>query len=659
MIAKTALFPAIAAESPRKDDDRTERGGAGFGSLLEEQLRDPAAEAGGPPIPKAPAREGAHADAPTAAVLRSALEAQTPPTTGATDGDAPATIAREASTPGTAEATEDDAAAPMPPVAPANPPPAPQAPVAAAPLPIPLLVAPPLGADIAKASPGTDAPSTDEAKASLAGPDGAAMSDHVAGVPTRAPSRGAAQVAFAGRAPGSTHADAAPARAKIAEKADKSHPSPGGDMAAVAPPAIAAVPAHAPAPATDIRATADQAHAAADLSPGPRARTAMRATPLMHDARITAPDSDPSAREPGVEDVDPADASPLPPEAASGALGAEGPPAPEAPAQEESIDLPRDLSALRTALGAPPGGPPRAHAAAPAAPNATPPAAERPPQQKPSAEPARTASAHEAPRAAGSASTPTAATRPPTTPGAPSDNPGAGDGHAGADGRERQAAPERIAASDRRAPTSTTISDKVRPDIDARAERPVRTGSPEAAEPARGTTPIDVLPAAAPIVKDAPASPVAAAATAPASLRHEPVAPSVNVVTLAAATRSEVDIPELGRIVIAAERRRNRVDLEIHAAEPATVQLLQEKAPEMLHEVNRVANVAAVNVHQSKADDAGKPGASGGAPRGSDGSAGSGGHGARKEHRTPAEERSDAEITGPVASAAGRVRFVL
>jgi hypothetical protein len=147
-------------------------------------------------------------------------------------------------------------------------------------------------------------------------------------------------------------------------------------------------------------------------------------------------------------------------------------------------------------------------------------------------------------------------------------------------------------------------------------------------------------------------------------VRHDPVAPTVNVVTLAAATRSEVDIPELGRIVIAADRipvsgdrRRSRVDLEIHAAEPSTVQLLQEKAPQILREVNEVASVAAVNVHQSKADDMGRSTANG-ATGGSAGSA-TGGHGSRKERNAPAEERGEPEGSAPAAAVSGRVRFVL
>ncbi len=645
MIAKTALLPAIAAESPRKDEGRTELGEAGFGSLLEDELRDPRADAapGGPATTKAPGREGA-AEAPTAAVLRCALEARPPPATHATatDGEAPRAIPEGASEPSDAGANEDETTGPAPP---ANPPPVAQAPTPAAPLPISvggaITVAPSVGGDGAKARPETDrSSSTDEAKATR---NDAAIGDHVPGAAVRAPSRGASRVVFAAKTP---------TRAKFAGKGENSHPSPDSAMAAGTPPATA----QGIAQATATRAIADQAHAASDLSPRPGgARTALPTASIMQNTHISAPRS-----EAALDDPEPTAA------AAGGAQEEEALGA--TPAHDESTDLPRNLTALRTAIAAPlenlapwAGGAPTAHAAAstpaaPAAPNAPAPpsAGERPLQQKPTAEPARSAGPHDAPRAAGSTATSTAVATPPATPGAPSE-------HAGAGGRERPAAPERMVAADGRAPTSTTVSDKVRPDVDARAERPVpaRAGATEAAEPARGATPVEMLPAGAPMVKDAPASAATATAAALSSLRHEPVAPSVNVVTLAAATRSEVDIPELGRIVIAAERRRNRVDLEIHAAEPATVQLLREKAPEMLHEVNRVANVAAVNVQQSKTDEAGRPGASGSAPRGSEGSAGSGGHGARKDQRAPAEERSEAEISGPLASAAGRVRFVL
>lgn len=659
MIDKTGLFPAVASqpralasESPRNDDAPGGSDGKAFGRLLDTHLQEPAADAA------AGARMGVHkGDAgeeptlvPTAAELQRALEGR--PTLEAVETDDAGAAQEDARTP--ESPSEDVETPPEHDSAPGDPLLAAPQPVptgAAAPAPLPALLAPPATEPAVAVAP-------------VASADGDAKTATTSGDPTPSPTRtqspdghairGAGSAASAARGPGRTEIGESngAVRGKVAERparaASAAKPKVVAENAA---PAVAAAPPapHFIAPRPAEAAATDVAHTAGEPSPGARGERDAAGPRMMQSTPIpmvsgehrsseaaegvpAAPELAEDAADAGVLLATPGVLAAEPVETTVVPRGLASPSAPTLPATKASstpVAAPAstgvtvDASTNHASRGA-------AEAARPAT---------------------RAAMSSALPAEAPSAGAAGGATR-----AAGSGNADPGDGR-GPEGRERPAAPERVVTAERRAPSPT--HDKARPDADATAERPLRAAA-EAREPARAATPSEALPSPAPVVAGPRASSATAVASpAPASLRHEAVAPSVNVVTLAAATRSEVDIPELGRIVIAAERRRNRVDLEIHAAEPATVQLLQEKAPEMLHEVNQVAQVAAVNVHQSKAGEGARPGEGTSARGAGDSSPGAGGQGTRQERHSPERERAEMEIPGPIATSGGRVRFVL
>ncbi len=655
MIAKTGLLAALTLEAPRKDEERSETGGNAFGRLLETHLHEEVDPPAGPDAPMA-ARTPARADAtespapPTTADLARALADRTP--------------SREAVTPKEDEAADEPpadlaSAAPAPTPAAATPPPAP---VRGAP-PAPLLLELPTSApdraalppegSTPDAQPAAAAPPAAGAAHSNATPKATARDDAKAAPPTSL----APQVAVAPRGPAPSLRENVANRPLKATRAEKEKAPKGAAPGATATPATIAqvlAPLGAPAPAP---AAVDQAHTATEpASPGARGPRAGSSDKVQ-----SAPMS-PTASE-GIEAPAPApvDASTAAgPDAGADAAASPTPlpadPDPAAPIAPPGAGVPQAILSRHEAPAMKAGPPP---AAAPAVAPTSVETDHRPPLRR-SGEPARAlagAASGAAPRAEAQAAA--AATT--------SGGPGAGDGRSaaegrqGREGRDGQAGPERVTTAERRpSPPPRDVARTAAPADDA---GPPVERAPLAAktrEPARTAAPADLLPSAAPMVADArPAASTSSTSPAAAPLRHEPVAPGVNVVTLAAATRSEVDIPDLGRIVIAAERRRNRVDLEIHAAEPATVQLLQEKAPDMLHEANRVAQVSAVNVHQSKADEGAGRGSAALTQNPAGSSAGSGGHGARQERHAPEGERVELDIPAPVAAAGGRVRFVL